>query len=76
MYSVKKPAMFKVTLALVLSFFLVFTSAGSRAAAAYQSTDTWTIYWYVCGTDLESKSGAASADIQELLQVQPPLRKI
>lgn len=71
-YSMKKPSVFKMALALVLSFFLMFTVVGSRAAAAYQSTDTWTIYWYVCGTDLESKSGAASADIQELLQVQLP----
>lgn len=39
---------------------------------AYKSTDTWLIYWYVCGTDLESSAGAASADIQELLNVKLP----
>ncbi|WP_018702132.1 clostripain-related cysteine peptidase [Anaeromusa acidaminophila] len=70
--SMKKPSFFKVALALILSFFLLVSFTGSRAAAAYRPTDTWTIYWYVCGTDLESKSGAASADIQELLQVQLP----
>jgi hypothetical protein len=67
----KKPSVFKVALSLVLSFFLMVTLVGSRAAA-YAPTDTWTIYWYICGTDLESKSGAASMDIQELLKVQLP----
>ena len=38
----------------------------------YKAEDTWAIYWYVCGTDLETESGAASADIQELLEVQLP----
>ncbi len=70
-YFMKKPSVFKVALSLVLSFFLMVTLVGSRAAA-YAPTDTWTIYWYICGTDLESKSGAASMDIQELLKVQLP----
>ena len=39
---------------------------------AYKSTDTWLVQWYVCGTDLESEAGAASADIQELLEVKLP----
>ena len=38
----------------------------------FNATDTWLIQWYVCGTDLESKSGAASSDIQELLNVKLP----
>ena len=27
--------------------------------------DTWAIYWYVCGSDLETRFGAASNDIVE-----------
>ena len=33
---------------------------------------TWAIYWYLCGTDLESEGGAATNDLNELLQVQLP----
>jgi hypothetical protein len=37
------------------------------------STDTeWTIYWYLCGSDLESNYGAASNDIAELMEVELP----
>lgn len=75
----KKSSLVKLLLPLFLSILLLFPMGGSRAGAAeaaladtYQSTDTWTIYWYVCGTDLESKHGAASEDLQELLQVRLP----
>ena len=39
---------------------------------SYKSSDTWLIQWYICGTDLESSSGAATADLQELLNVKLP----
>ena len=39
---------------------------------AYKADDTWIVYWYLCGTDLETGSGAASADLQELLEVKLP----
>ena len=38
----------------------------------YKADDTWLIQWYVCGTDLETEGGAASSDIQELLEVKLP----
>ena len=38
----------------------------------YNAQDTWLIYWYLCGTDLETEGGAASADFQELLNVTLP----
>jgi len=38
----------------------------------YKADDTWLIQWYLCGTDLETGSGAASADLQELLEVKLP----
>ncbi|MBQ6320803.1 clostripain, partial [Candidatus Saccharibacteria bacterium] len=38
----------------------------------YKAEDTWLIYWYLCGTDLETEGGAASADFQELLNVTLP----
>jgi len=42
-----------------------------------ESTDTsgdagWAIYWYLCGSDLESGSGAATIDLFELMEVKLP----
>ena len=34
--------------------------------------NSWAIYWYVCGSDLESEGGFASDDIDEMLRVQLP----
>lgn len=30
------------------------------------SAETWGVYWYLCGSDLETLGGAASADLEEL----------
>ncbi len=71
------------TLRLVLTFLfltLVFSScadeevtkAGSRFPNAYSAEDSWLISWYICGSDLESEYGAASADIEELLETDLP----
>ena len=34
--------------------------------------DSWAIYWYLCGSDLETNHGCATTDLQEMLQVQLP----
>ena len=36
------------------------------------SDETWAVYWYACGSDLESDYGAASDDIKELETVELP----
>ena len=41
-------------------------------ADVYNPNDSWLVYWYVCGSDLESEGGAASADIEEMLNVPLP----
>ena len=33
---------------------------------------TWAIYWYLCGSDLESEGGAASTDLEEVMAVTLP----
>ena len=38
----------------------------------YNANDTWLVYWYVCGSNLESEGAAASNDIQELLNAKLP----
>ncbi len=32
----------------------------------------WVMYWYLCGSDLESDGGAASADLEEMMSVELP----
>ena len=34
--------------------------------------ETWAVYWYLNGCDLESECGAATNDLDELMQVQLP----
>ena len=41
-------------------------------ANAYSAEDSWLIYWYVCGSDLESEYGAATTDFGELLEAKLP----
>ena len=33
---------------------------------------TWAIYWYLCGSDLESQNGFATTDLEEMMQVTLP----
>jgi hypothetical protein len=33
---------------------------------------SWAIYWYLCGSDLESEFGCASYDLEEMLEVDLP----
>ncbi len=47
-------------------------SKGQLFANAYKAEDSWLVYWYVCGTDLESGLGAATEDISELLKAELP----
>ncbi len=37
-----------------------------------KTPESWAIYWYLCGSNLESDSGCATADVLELLDVELP----
>ena len=51
----------------VLPMLLLFACPyGARAE------ETWAVYWYLCGSNLESEDGAASADLAELLKARLP----
>ena len=41
-------------------------------ADTFSPNDNWLVYWYICGSDLESDGGAATRDIEEMLQAQLP----
>ena len=38
----------------------------------YDPSDTWLVYWYICGSDLESNYASASHDLQELINAKIP----
>jgi len=65
----------RALLALALLMLLVLTACGGEESSAADNlaTDTeWTIYWYLCGSDLESNWAAATNDLAELLDVELP----
>ena len=50
---------------LIATVFAVIVQGLSFTTAvinAYSSSDEWLIYWYLCGSDLESDEGAATED--------------
>ena len=49
------------------------TSGTSPAVISDNDTDVeWAIYWYLCGSDLETESGFASSDLAEMFRVTLP----
>lgn len=68
-------------LGLLFAFFLIgiFLPDGEVAVTenetlfntrpAYQEADTWAIYWYLCGSDLETYNSAATSDLEEMTAV-------
>ncbi len=56
---------------LCLLLGIVLIGLGFAAGAAAQD-ESWTVLLYLCGTDLESDGGAASANLEEILAVSVP----
>ena len=49
------------------------SSGDSLVTDESEFTNTeWTVYWYLCGSDLESNYGAATNDLAELMEVELP----
>lgn len=48
------------------------TPATTTQAVAVPSEGSWSVYWYLCGSDLETNHGCATMDLQEMLEVQLP----
>ena len=69
----------RLALFLIWIFILSFSACGGHnvypiaSQGTAQASDTqWAIYWYLCGSDLESDYGAATDDLLELLEVKLP----
>ncbi|MCR5624449.1 MAG: hypothetical protein K6G11_04305 [Lachnospiraceae bacterium] len=48
------------------------SSTESSNKEAGSEDESWAIYWYLCGSDLESQNGFATTDIAEALDVNLP----
>jgi hypothetical protein len=75
----------KKCIAALLAFSIIFVlsacdaqetpPSGSTSSASFATVDTdteWAVYWYLCGSDLESNYGAATNDLAEMMAVQLP----
>ncbi len=51
---------------------LIFISLFGNCALAAGQQDTWSVFVYLCGTDLESEDGAATDNLQEMMAVNLP----
>lgn len=67
-----KSKAFKRLAALILAAVLVFALAGAVPVLAANTAETWAIYMYICGSDLETDAAAATKDILEMLEVNLP----
>ncbi len=60
-------------LAVAMALALLLQAISPQGLAlAYSATDEWLVYWYLCGSDLESENGAATDDIKEVLKASLP----
>ena len=59
---------------LVLFLVLAFGACGEDISTPEPNAEagTWAIYWYLCGSDLESNGGFATSDLMEMMEVALP----
>ena len=60
-------------LAMVMALSLV-SCGGSEDVSdnAGAEGESWAVYWYLCGSDLESNGGFATMDLSEMMEVELP----
>ena len=59
-------------LLLSLAAALSLTACDEETDLSTDDGTTWAVYWYLCGSDLESGGGFASCDLFELLETDLP----
>ena len=66
----------KRILSSLLALFLVlaFGACGEDISTPEPNAEagTWAVYWYLCGSDLESNGGFATSDLMEMMEVALP----
>lgn len=61
----------KKILSFLMAAVFLLSIAGCSGSETAEKAD-WVVYWYLCGSDLESGGGFASNDLQELMEVTLP----
>ena len=68
-----KKLFYAIILFAVISTFSVSVSkANAQVADTYNANDTWLIYWYICGSNLETENQAATLDLGEMVNAKFP----
>ena len=68
----KKRRFFALLLALMMALSLTACGDEPLDAPDGAADGSWAVYWYLCGSDLESEGGFATGDLSELLEVELP----
>ena len=68
----KKRRFFALLLALMMALSLTARGDEPLDAPDGAADGSWAVYWYLCGSDLESEGGFATDDLGELLEVELP----
>lgn len=68
----KKRRFFALLLALMVALSLTACGDEPLDAPDGAADGSWAVYWYLCGSDLESEGGFATDDLGELLEVELP----
>lgn len=69
---IHKPSIFKRLTAFTLSAALALACFGPVPVASAKTAESWAIYMYICGSDLETEAAQATIDILEMLDVNLP----
>ncbi len=61
-----------VCVILLVSIFTACSDGETSPTDPQTGGKTWSMYWYLCGSDLESDGGAATSDLNELTSIELP----
>ena len=62
----------RLLILLICIGFLLLGGCDEYQYEDVNENDTWAIYWYLCGSDLESLDGSATDDLAEMMEVTLP----
>ena len=67
-----KKRLLSALLASSMALTLTACGGGDDVSADDTGGESWAVYWYLCGSDLETNGGFATTDLEEMMQVELP----